>query len=241
MYRQRRLMRWCHASLAQMVSHPSGTFVIDEASLVVTTTAGSSAPVLVALTSAYPGFFTSNETGCGQAAALNIRPDGTVSINSPSNSAAPGDYVALFGTGFGLAVTQPTDGVAAAGPASLQSTPRLLLDGNPVTPSYAGLAPTLAGVDQINFQVPASTRNGCAVPISASQTVGSPTVTISVQNGGGHCSDPPVKSWRDAGLNKSSNPGVSNFIAPEETFGALFPSGPGMQAPALDSVVFAPN
>ncbi|HXJ37678.1 MAG TPA: hypothetical protein VNH18_00295, partial [Bryobacteraceae bacterium] len=187
--------------------------------------------------------FSADASGCGLAAALNIRPDGTVSRNSPSNSAAPGDYVALFGTGFGLAAQQPPDGVAATGASALRSVPRLFLDSNPVSAlQYAGLAPLLAGVDQINFQVPASTRNGCAVPVSASQTLGSPSVTISVQSGGGQCTDPPIRSWGRLTLYKStfSGPGA-NPISTNESFTASFPSGPLVQPPAPDQIVFAPD
>ncbi|HVW84516.1 MAG TPA: IPT/TIG domain-containing protein, partial [Bryobacteraceae bacterium] len=116
--------------------------------VVVTNSGGSSAPEIAGVTSTAPGFFSADGSGCGSAAALNIRPDGTASVNSPSNSAAPGDYIALFGTGFGLAAQQPSDGAAAMGTPPLQSVPRLFLDNNPVSSlAWAGLAPTLVGVD----------------------------------------------------------------------------------------------
>jgi uncharacterized protein (TIGR03437 family) len=122
-----------------------------------------SAPLTFLLSSARPGFFTVNGSGCGQAAALNIAPTGAVSINSPSNSAAPGDYIALFGTGFGLATSQPSDGVAPTVAAPLPMKPPLLLDNTLTpTPSYAGLAPSLVGVDQVNFQFPH--RRGTVAP-----------------------------------------------------------------------------
>jgi uncharacterized protein (TIGR03437 family) len=219
---------------------PATIFTITGATVVVTTAAGSSAPANLALTTAYPGFFTSDGSGCGQASALNIRPDGTVSVNSPSDSAAPGDYIALFGTGFGLAAQQPLDGVAASGPSSLQSAPGLFVDGNRVSTSYTGLAPTLAGMDQINFQVPPTTRNGCSVPVSASQTIGSPMVTISVQRGRGQCTDPPTQSWGQVSLYMSlSVPGTP--IPPSQGFTASFPSGPDVQPPAPEAIVFAPH
>jgi uncharacterized protein (TIGR03437 family) len=144
-------------------------FNVASAQMVVTMAAGSSASVTFGLGS-LPGLFTADGSGCGQAAALNIRADGSVSVNSPSSSAAPGDYVALYGTGFGFSAMQPVDGAAARGVATLQTAPGLTLDGS-LTPTiaYAGLAPTLTGMDQINFQVPAVTRKGCAVPVVASE------------------------------------------------------------------------
>lgn len=169
-------------------------------------------------------------------------PDGTVGLNSPGSSAAPGDYVSLFGTGFGLAAQQPPDGVAVAGAAPLQLVPRLFIDSNPLTSlSYAGLAPTLAGVDQINFQVPASTRNGCSVPVSALQIFGSPSVTISVQSGRGQCVDPPIQSWGQLSLMKSVSYGPGNSGSTFESFGASFPAGPAAHPPAPEAIAFAPD
>jgi uncharacterized protein (TIGR03437 family) len=175
----------------------NGALVIVGFSVVVTTAAGSSLPANSGATTAYPGFFSVDGSGCGQAAALNITPDGVVSVNSPSNSAAPGDYVELFGTDFGLAAAQPADGSASSGAATLLNPPGLLLNmTTAVTPTYAGLAPGFPGVDQVNLQLPAAIRNGCAVPIATTQAIfGSPQVTISVQSGRGQCVDPPTQAF----------------------------------------------
>jgi uncharacterized protein (TIGR03437 family) len=213
------------------------------ASLVVTTSAGSSAPAVAALAIGAPGFFTAEGSGCGQTAALNVKSDGTLSANSSSNSVAPGDYVALFGTGFGLALEQPPDGAATDGGLQFAAFPEVLVDGNPLPAlPYWGLAPTLAGVDQINLQVPASTRNGCSTPVSASQTLGSPSVTISVQSGGGQCIDPPIQSYGQLSLDKSTfyGPVPNSVPIVSEGFTASFPSGPDVQPPAPEAVVYAP-
>jgi uncharacterized protein (TIGR03437 family) len=212
------------------------------AKVVVSTPAGSGAPANLALTAANPGIFTAGASGCGQAAALNVTP-GLVSVNSPWNSAAPGDYIALFGTGLGLIAQAPPDGAAASVPAPLPSMPSLLFDNKPgVVPSYAGLAPGLVGVDQINFQIPASTRNGCAVPVSISRGFNSPSVTIAVQAGRGQCTDPAIRSYGRIALSKAvySEPG-NNPIPAQESFTAFFPSGPDVQPPAPERIVFAPN
>ncbi len=200
----------------------------------VVVTAGASASGTIGLVTGFPGFFTADGSGCGQAAALNITPAGVVSVNSPSNGAAPGDYVTLFGTGLGLAAAQPPDGAAAATATSLLDQPGVVLNmgTSPTTPSYAGLAPALPGVDQVNFQIPAGTRNGCAVPVSVYQTFGGQTVTISVQNGRGQCSDPPIQSYGSISLSSSvlSAPGVVS-PSPGEFFSAVFPAGPGLVPP----------
>ena len=218
-------------------------FNVSSATIVVTTAAGSSAPVAFGLAS-LPGLFTADGSGCGQASALNIRADGSVSVNSAANSAAPGDYVALYGTGFGFSATQPPDGMAATGAATLQTMPGVTVD-QTLTASiaYAGLAPTLAGVDQINFQVPAATRNGCAVPVLASEGLGGPAVTIAVESGGGKCTDPAIQSYGQISLNKFTNSGPlgTTTTTTQENFSAMFPSGPQFRPPIPDPVVFAPD
>lgn len=215
---------------------------ISAVSVIVTTSAGSGS-AYAPLAAGSPGLFSADGSGCGQAAALNITPGGAVSLNSASNSAAPGDYIALFGTGFGLAAPQPPDGVAASGISPLQSAPQLFLDKAPVSSLlYAGLAPSLAGVDQINFQIPSSTRNGCAVAVSAAQTLGSPSLTISVQQGRGQCANPPVQSWGRLSLSKAIFSGPEPVPVPAlESFSASFPSGPEVQPPNPESIVYAPN
>ena len=50
-------------------------------SIVVTTAAGSSEPVTATVFLNSPGIFTQNSMGCGAGAILNVRPDGSVSLN----------------------------------------------------------------------------------------------------------------------------------------------------------------
>jgi uncharacterized protein (TIGR03437 family) len=218
--------------------------IVDSAQVVVTTAAGSSLGMPLALTHGSPGFFSADQSGCGPAAALNIRPDGSVSINSPLNSAAPGDYIALYGTGFGVAAQQPPDGASVDSPVPLQSSPQVFLDRAPVASVlYAGLAPSLVGVDQINVQVPTTARNGCAVPVTASGVFGSLAVTISINSGRGQCSDPPMQSWGQIELSKTtvSEPGPLPAPPPSEAFTASFPSGPTVQPAGAEPVVLAPD
>jgi uncharacterized protein (TIGR03437 family) len=82
-------------------SVPFSYLGFSTAEVIVTTAAGSSAPVEVPFKQTSPAVFTTDASGCGQAVALNVAPDGTYSVNSPLNSAAQGDYIVLFGNGFG--------------------------------------------------------------------------------------------------------------------------------------------
>jgi uncharacterized protein (TIGR03437 family) len=119
----------------------------------------------VSLSSASPGFFTTGGTGTGQVAAIN-QIDG--SVNSATNPVVRGDYIELFGTGQGIVANAPPDGQAATGPVPTAVDPQILLGGAYVPSAniqYSGLAPTLVGVWQINFQVPTTVTAGNSVPI----------------------------------------------------------------------------
>jgi uncharacterized protein (TIGR03437 family) len=220
---------------------PPSNYDVATAHVVVSTPAGSSSPAALSLTSTFPGLFTSDASGCGQAAALNIVTPYAATLNTAMNSAAPGDYIALFGTGFGLAVAQPADGAAATVAATLRQQPGVYVDGNLVASTYAGLAPGLAGVDQINFQLPASAREGCAVPVSASLFLGSPQVTLSVQKGRGKCSDPPIQSYGQITLYKATFSGPATLPTASDAIVGSFPSAPGLQAPTPTPIVYAPD
>jgi uncharacterized protein (TIGR03437 family) len=118
----------------------------------------------VALNSASPGLFTIGGTGTGQVAAQNQ--DG--STNSATNAEVRGSVMTLYGTGQGFVANAPPDGQAATGPVSTAVTPQILLGGVYVPSAniqYSGLAPTLVGVWQINFQVPTTAQAGNSVPI----------------------------------------------------------------------------
>jgi uncharacterized protein (TIGR03437 family) len=128
------------------------------------TTVGSiAAPVM---SFGAPGIFRLQPGVSTQAAAINQ--DGTT--NSPSNPAARGSVVAVWGTGFGL-----TDPACTTGGYNLPIAANLatgltvyLNDGTGSVndiggypPLYAGNAPALpCGVVQINFQVPSYAQPG---------------------------------------------------------------------------------
>ncbi|MDP9053989.1 MAG: hypothetical protein M3N93_06755 [Acidobacteriota bacterium] len=119
----------------------------------------------LSLNTASPGLFTIAGTGSGQVAAINVA-DGTV--NSAKNPAARGQYVTIFGTGQGFVANGPADGQASSGPVPTATLPQILLGGAFVPGAniqYSGLAPSLAGVWQINFQIPATATVGAAVPL----------------------------------------------------------------------------
>ncbi len=204
------------------------------ANVVVTTGAGSSAPVAVPLYVEGPGVFTADGSGCGQAAALNVAPDGSFSPNSASNSAAPGDFVVLFGTGFGKPYFPPADGTPATAVQTLEYGSGFSINGAGSFPlPYLGLAPGLVGTDQANLQIPIGTRNGCAVPINIDGALGpSQTVSISVNSARGQCADPATRSYGTISLVKTITTGTG-ADGEADTLSAWFPSGPQLTRPAV--------
>jgi uncharacterized protein (TIGR03437 family) len=210
------------------------------ANVVVTTGAGASPPVAVSVYVEGPGVFTANGSGCGQAAALNVAPDGSLSPNGASNSAAPGDFVVLFGTGFGQPYFPPADGTPALGTQTLGYGAGFSMNGAGSFPlPYLGLAPGLIGTDQANLQIPIGTRNGCAVPVEIEGALApSQTVSISVNATRGQCADPATQSYGTISLVKTMSIGTSaggtSADGEIDTLSAEFPSGPQLTRPALN-------
>ena len=114
-------------------------------------------PVTVPFQFAQPALFRLQVGITAQAVAENQ--DG--SLNGPSNPAAPGSIVTLWGTGFPpLESPCATGGLNADGPVDLAAGYSVNMVGGG-TVAYAGGAPTLAcGVVQINMQVPAGAASG---------------------------------------------------------------------------------
>ena len=171
-------------------------------SVVVSTAAGQSDPYSLSfVTTDTAGIFGAGAAGCGQGAVLNVAADGSVSLNSSAMSAAPGDFISIFGTGLGATYDPPPDGTAT--PVSPLTT--LDVGGGVFVTfdfsttglygAFEGRAPTLVGVDQINIQVPLRARQGCNVPLQLIGNNASPPVTISIASGGGACVDPPTQGY----------------------------------------------
>jgi uncharacterized protein (TIGR03437 family) len=126
-------------------------------------------------------------------------------LNTASVTAAPGDYVILWGTGLGPLPGGASDTlppVAGSLPVSVQ----VLLGNSTISPSYAGRAPGLAGVDQIDFQLPSNVALGCYVPLQVVVNGNaSNAVTMAINNNRQPCSDtsPFSATSRSGGANAS--------------------------------------
>jgi uncharacterized protein (TIGR03437 family) len=116
------------------------------------------------VTDAAPGSFSQKASGIGYAAAVHAV---TGKLITQANPAQPGEYISLYLTGLGTVTPTVADG--AVGPTSPLSLADVNTAGNLTvlfndynngslqnkgTIQFAGLAPSLAGLYQINVQVP---------------------------------------------------------------------------------------
>jgi len=123
-----------------------------------------SGAVTLSIAQAFPGLFTADSSGRGQAAAFNQ--DG--SLNSPANPAEKGGILVLYGTGEGQSNPAGADGKISTGFALTKPVlpVTVLINGISAEIIYAGAAPGLvAGVMQLNVRVPDNVPSASALPI----------------------------------------------------------------------------
>jgi uncharacterized protein (TIGR03437 family) len=122
--------------------------------------------VQVYLTDAAPGVFSQSQNGIGFGAILHAATGLEVTASNPAHS---GEYISIYLTGLGTVTPTVQDGALGPVPLSysdLYNAGNLAVNfndynsggstGNQGTVTFAGLAPTLAGLYQINVQVPTS-------------------------------------------------------------------------------------
>ena len=135
-----------------------------------------------------PGIFTANAQGSGPGAILN----GSGSLNGPGNPAPKGSTVVLYMTGEGQttptgksgSVTCPANTVCNISQIPVPLLPiAISVGGVPASYSFAGEAPGLiAGVLQINVQIPANAPSGnVQLVVSIGPNSSQQNVTVSVQ------------------------------------------------------------
>jgi len=138
---------------------------------------GIAVPLVVA--NAVPGIYTQSADGTGVGSVVN--PDG--SLNSSTHPAARGSYVALYATGLGAVSPALANGQAAPlAPLSTTATPvSAVVDGYPASVTFAGAAPSLVGVYQVNLLIP--------------QLAGSGSRSLSIYQGGAAVSQNLVRIY----------------------------------------------
>lgn len=153
--------------LAVIVPYEVASNQTGLANIQVTNNGTASNVVQMYLTDSAPGSFSQSQSGIGLAAALHATTGALITDNNPVQA---GEYISLYLTGLGTVSPPISDG--ALGPLNPLSTSDLFdagnlavffndygdngSTGNMGTIEFAGLAPGLAGLYQINVQVPTS-------------------------------------------------------------------------------------
>jgi uncharacterized protein (TIGR03437 family) len=126
------------------------------ATLVVSVNGTKSNPVVVPMAATSPGIFSIPSNGISSAAALHA----DYSVVSAANPATQGEIISIYLTGLGSTNPPVADGAAAPGKApfaNITGALAIYVGGVQVPANqiyYAGLAPTLAGLYQVNFMIP---------------------------------------------------------------------------------------
>ena len=155
--------------------------VADKSATVMRVSApgGAAFTVTLPVSIAAPAVFATS--AAGQGAILNA----DLSVNSAANPAARGSWIAIYATGAGLLTPAVADGtIVPATNLPLAIAPiGVTIGGQAAMVGYQGAAPGLvAGVVQINAQVPTGVTPGAAVPVTigAGGATGLNTVTMAV-------------------------------------------------------------
>jgi uncharacterized protein (TIGR03437 family) len=151
----------------------------SEATIAVTYNGQELVSFTTALSLASPAIFTASGAGTGQAAAVNQ--DG--SINGAAHPANAGSIVSFYMTGGGQTNPGGQDGLVAAVPLPISTLPvSVTVGGQAAYVSYSGGAPgTIAGIWQLNVEVPSGLAAGSVPVVVTVAGVSSPAgVTVVV-------------------------------------------------------------
>jgi uncharacterized protein (TIGR03437 family) len=137
------------------------------APVVITRDGNASAAVDVPVSATEPGVYADS----GQAIVVRAA---DYTLRAPK-----GDFVFVYVSGLGPVSNQPRNGEGGpAGPLASTTTPvTVTLGGLPCEVQYAGLAPGLVGVYQVNFRIPAAVASGPQDLV----VNGSPPVKVAVE------------------------------------------------------------
>jgi len=123
------------------------------ATVVVTVNGTKSNSVDVPLAATAPGVFSLAQNGIGDAAILHAN----YQVVNAANPAIPGELIQVFLTGLGATTPPGQDGAAAPSkPLAIANAPLNVYVGGLLVTNvqFKGLAPSLAGLYQLNIQIP---------------------------------------------------------------------------------------
>ena len=166
-----------HAWAFQVAALLPERFPLGDAEAQVWYEGRASEPAAFPVVRSYPALFSSNQVGSGRGIIQNYEASGELPLNGLTRSARPGQHVILWGTGLGDARRQDVQASIAGRSLSLE---------------YAGPAPGLPGVDQLNLRLPDDLDAiGCYVALRLKMGEVLPgQVSIAIAPDGGPCEHP---------------------------------------------------
>ncbi len=155
-----------------------------------------SAPLPISVLPAQPAIYTTDASGLGQGVVAIAGVGDLAAPTSPGNRPAqPGEYLTIYCNGLGAVAgpngeSAPADGTQTPTDTPFHTTSNVTVSfaGNDQPVQFAGLAPSMVAVYQVNVQVPALGLSGDAIPLivkvtdpQTGQTVQSNTVTVALR------------------------------------------------------------
>ena len=196
-----------YATAAQIAAVLPSTTPLGTGAVTVTYNGVSSAPFPIPVVRSALGLATMSGDGTGPVMAT----DANYNFISPTNSAAGGQIITLWGTGLGASPAD-SDATYTATPHQITSVPLTIFFGGQQMPAVWAGRSGYPGLDQINVQLPVPSlptvgyvngvsalingvtlRLGCSVSLIAADVdtgVGSNSVTLPISDSGGVCTQP---------------------------------------------------
>jgi uncharacterized protein (TIGR03437 family) len=177
-----------YVSAGQLAAILPSTTPVGNATLTVTYNGQTSTARSFRVVNSSFGTFSLNQAGSGPGVITNFESATSQPVNTVLKPARSGQTLILYGTGLGP-LPSGSDSAPAPAVEINRANVELYVGTTRATVAYAGRAPGFAGLDQINFVVPAGIT-GCAIPVSikTGNQVSNYT-TIAISSGGNTCTD----------------------------------------------------
>ncbi len=173
------------------------------------------------------GIFALNQQGSGPA-SLTDASGGFITLTT---SAKPGQTIVVWGTGLGAIATDDANDQSGGDLVNIPT--QVLIGGKAATIRYHGRAPHIAGLDQLNVDIPAGVQ-GCYVSLVVLVNgMASNSTTLPVMPNGGTCSDANGLSSTDltAFLGNGGGVRLGSILVGRSVSQSSITLPPGVQVP----------
>jgi uncharacterized protein (TIGR03437 family) len=218
--------RMYYSSAAQLAGLIPSSMALGAYSVVVTYNGIASAPQNVTVVARSFGIATANSSGVGLAQATIGNVNGGLSLTRFTSStlagytltpAHPGDTLVLWGTGGGADLANDSGG--SSGDQTQAGNFIVTVDGQSITPLYAGTSFGDPGLWQINFTLPSTIAPDCfaSVQVSAGGVLSNAVIVPIAATGQSACTDSQLSTASLAKLDAGGDIVLASFAIDEVT------------------------